>query len=107
MGDSSGSAGRRRRPDFVEDAIDDGASGDGVRSDGAVDGGAVRKADDDVVVMLMKPFLFVESTLSFAEFLFLKYLFLILLLFLFLFLNYLFLFLFLLQKVRIRNIKST
>ena len=33
VGDSSGSAGRRRRPDFVEDAIiDEGASGGGVRS---------------------------------------------------------------------------
>ena len=55
--------------------------------------------------MLMKPFLFVESLMSFTEFLFLKYLFLILLLllFLFLFLNYLFLFLFLLQTNEVRN----
>jgi hypothetical protein len=53
--------------------------------------------------MLMKPFLFVESTLSFAEFLFLKYLFLLLLLFLLLKYLFLFLLLFLLQKVRVRN----
>ena len=56
--------------------------------------------------MLMKPFLFVESTLSFTEFLFLKYLFLILLLLLFLFRNYLFLFLFLLQTNVVRNIQA-
>ena len=53
VSDSIGSAGRRRRPDFVEDAIDDGVSGEGVRSNGAVDGGAVRNVD--AVVMLMKP----------------------------------------------------